>query len=226
MVTQEVSCAGKSSFNVTLVESTVAIDDVVVTALGLKREKKALGFSVGEVKSEQMQRVPQKDLLGSLAGKVSGMKITNTSNDVNSETYVNIRGITSLAGNNNPLVVVDGVPTGDQRVMKDISPDDIESVSILKGPSAAALYGSRAGSGVILINSKSGKQKKNGIGVDVSIGSTYSVPLQIHQSSKQVYHWCKRGFKRGFVPAMEWSRSRGFCYTVEYERGCPAAEIL
>jgi len=178
MVTQEVSCAGKSSINVTLVESTVAIDDVVVTALGLKREKKALGFSVGEVKSEQMQRVPQKDLLGSLAGKVSGMKITNTSNDVNSETYVNIRGITSLAGNNNPLVVVDGVPTGDQRVMKDISPDDIESVSILKGPSAAALYGSRAGSGVILINSKSGKQKKNGIGVDVSIGSTYSVPYK------------------------------------------------
>ena len=178
MVTQEVAYTGQNLINITLSESSISLDDVVVTALGLKREKKALGFSVGEVKSEQMQRVPQKDLLGSLAGKVSGMKITNTSNDVNSETYVNIRGITSLAGNNNPLVVVDGVPTGDQRVMKDISPDDIESVSILKGPSAAALYGSRAGSGVILINSKSGKQKKNGIGVDVSIGSTYSVPYK------------------------------------------------
>lgn len=178
METKEVLCAGKSTINLTLSESTVAINDVVVTALGLKREKKALGYSVGEVKTEQMQRVPQKDLLGSLAGKVSGMKITNTSNDVNSDTYVNIRGITSLAGNNNPLVVVDGVPTGDQRVMKDISPDDIESVSILKGPSAAALYGSRAGSGVILINSKSGKLHKNGLGVEVSVGSTYSVPYK------------------------------------------------
>src|SRR5690606_5245608 len=105
-------------------------------------------------------------------------KITNTSNDVNGDTYVNIRGISSLAGNNNPLVVVDGVPTGDQRVMKDLNPDNIESVTVLKGPSAAALYGSRAGNGVILITSKSGKSAKRGIGVDVNIGSTYSVPYK------------------------------------------------
>ena len=178
MESQEFPVNGKKVIDVTLSEKTIGVGEVVVTALGIKREKKALGYSVGEVKSETMARVPQKDLLGSLAGKVSGMKITNTSNDVNSETYVNIRGITSLAGNNNPLVVVDGVPTGDQRVMKDISPDDIESVSILKGPSAAALYGSRAGSGVILINSKSGKLHKNGLGVEVSVGSTYSVPYK------------------------------------------------
>ncbi|MEK7719443.1 MAG: carboxypeptidase-like regulatory domain-containing protein [Bacteroidota bacterium] len=107
MVTQEISCVGKNSLMVTLSESTVAISDVVVTALGLKREKKALGYSVGEVKSDQMIRVPQKDLLGALQGKMSGVKIANTSNDVNSETFVNIRGITSLSGNNNPLVVVD-----------------------------------------------------------------------------------------------------------------------
>ena len=166
---------------VTLSESTVAISDVVVTALGLKREKKALGYSVGEVKSDQMIRVPQKDLLGALQGKMSGVKIANTSNDVNSETFVNIRGITSLSGNNNPLVVVDGVPVGDQRVMKDIAPENIESVTVLKGPSAAALYGSRAGTSVIQITSKSGKQIKNGIGVDVSVGSTYSVPYKYIQ---------------------------------------------
>ncbi|MCX6221727.1 MAG: SusC/RagA family TonB-linked outer membrane protein [Bacteroidia bacterium] len=181
MVTQEISCVGKNSLMVTLIESTVEISDVVVTALGLKREKKALGYSVGEVKSDQMIRVPQKDLLGALQGKMSGVKIANTSNDVNSETFVNIRGITSLSGNNNPLVVVDGVPVGDQRVMKDIAPENIESVTVLKGPSAAALYGSRAGTGVILITSKSGKQIKNGIGVDVSVGSTYSVPYKYIQ---------------------------------------------
>ena len=163
MESQEIAIAGKTNFEIVLAQSSIAISDVVVTALGIKREKKALGYSVGEVKSDMMDRVPQKDLLGALAGKMSGVKITNTSNDVNSETYVNIRGITSLAGNNAPLVVVDGVPTGDPKVMKDINPDDIESVTVLKGPSAAALYGSRAGNGVILINSKAGKKIQNGI---------------------------------------------------------------
>ena len=178
MQSLEIAVNGKTTIDVTLTTITVGMDEVVVTALGIKREKKALGYSVGEVKSDQMVRVPQKDLLGALQGKMSGVKITNTSNDVNSETFVNIRGVTSLAGNNNPLVVIDGVPTGDQRVMKDISPENIESVSVLKGPSAAALYGSRAGAGVILITSKSGKKVQNGIGVDVSVGSTYSMPYK------------------------------------------------
>ena len=178
METQEISCVRKSVINVILIESTVAINDVVITALGLRREKKALGYSVGEVKAEMLNRVPQQDLLGSLSGKMSGVKISSSSNDINADTYVNIRGITSLAGNNSPLVIVDGVPTGDQKVMKDISPNDIESVTVLKGPSAAALYGSRAGNGVILINSKSGQRNKNGIGVDVSVGTTYSVPYR------------------------------------------------
>ncbi len=177
MSTQEINTGNRSVIDVMMLEDAVDLDRVVVTALGLRREKKALGYSVGEVKSDMMDRVPQKDLLGALTGKMSGVKITNTSNDVNSDTYVNIRGLSSLAGNNNPLVVVDGVPVGDQRVMKDISPEDIESVTVLKGPNAAALYGSRAGNGVILITSKLGKSKK-GIGVDVGIGSTQSVPYK------------------------------------------------
>ncbi len=181
MQSQDIVVNGKTTIDVTLSAIIIGVDEVVVTALGIKREKKALGYSVGEVKSAQMERVPQKDLLGALAGKMSGVKITNTSNDVNAETYVNIRGITSLAGNNAPLVIVDGVPTGDPKVMKDIIPDDIESVTVLKGPSAAALYGSRAGTGVILITSKAGKQNKNGIGVDISVGSTYSIPYKYIQ---------------------------------------------
>lgn len=178
MNTQEINSGERVRIDVVMVEDAIGLDRVVVTALGLKREKKALGYSVGEVTADMMNKVPQKDVLGALTGKMSGVKITNTSNDVNSDTYVNIRGISSLAGNNNPLVVVDGVPTGDQRVMKDLNPDNIESVTVLKGPSAAALYGSRAGNGVILITSKSGKSAKRGIGVDVNIGSTYSVPYK------------------------------------------------
>jgi TonB-linked SusC/RagA family outer membrane protein len=178
MLSQEIAVNGNKTINVTLAEQTVGVEEVVVTALGLKREKKALGYSVGEVKSDQLLVVPQKDLLGALQGKMSGVRITNTSNDANADTYVNIRGVTSLSGNNAPLVVVDGVPVGNDKMMKDLSPDNIESVTVLKGPSAAALYGSRAGTGVILITSKSGKMKKNGIGVEVSLGQTYSMPYK------------------------------------------------
>ncbi|MDP2336606.1 MAG: SusC/RagA family TonB-linked outer membrane protein [Bacteroidota bacterium] len=178
MKSQQINIGSKNNFNIVMEEETIGVDEVVVTALGIKREKKALGYSVGEVKSDQMVRVPQKDILGALQGKMSGVRITNTSNDVNADTYVNIRGITSLSGNNAPLVVVDGVPVGNDKMMKDLSTDNIESVTVLKGPSAAALYGSRAGTGVILITSKSGKTKKNGIGVEVSVGSTYSVPYK------------------------------------------------
>ncbi len=178
MLQQEIIVGGNTTIDVTLSSSTVGVEEVVVTALGIKREKKALGYSVGEVKSEQMERVPQKDVLGALAGKMSGVKITNTSNDVNGETFVVIRGITSLAGNNAPLVIVDGVPTGNDKMMKDLSPENIENVSVLKGPSAAALYGSRAGNGVILITSKSGKMNKNGIGVELNYGTTFSKPYK------------------------------------------------
>lgn len=175
---QEIPINGRMIINVSLVPVSVDVSDVVVTALGLKREKKALGFSISEVKNEMMNRVPQKDILGALTAKMSGVKITNTSNDVNGDIYVHIRGLTSLAGNNNPLIVVDGVPVGDQRVMKDISPDNIENVSVLKGPSAAALYGSRAGNGVIIITSKSGSAKNKDIGVEISIGTTFSKPYK------------------------------------------------
>lgn len=175
--TQEVAVNNQTDLNIKLLNAATEMEGVVVTALGITKSKKALGYSVGQVNADMMDRVPQKDLLGALTAKMSGVKITSTSNDVNSDTYVNIRGLSSLAGNNNPLVVVDGVPTGDPRVMRDINPDNIESVTVLKGPSAAALYGSRAGNGVILITSKSGKSRK-GFGVDANIGYTYSVPYK------------------------------------------------
>ncbi len=178
MKTREIPVGDKTSFNVRMEEETIGVDEVVVTALGMEREKKALGYSVGEVKSDMLDKVPQQNLLGSLYAKVSGLKISNSTNDLNAQAYVTIRGLTSLVGNNSPLVVVDGVPNDNEQILKDLNSEDIESVSVLKGPSAAALYGSRAGNGVILITSKSGKTGKKGIGVSVNIGSTYSIPYR------------------------------------------------
>ncbi len=178
MKTREIPVGDKTSFNVRMEEETIGVDEVVVTALGMEREKKALGYSVGEVKSDMLDKVPQQNLLGSLYAKVSGLKISNSTNDLNAQAYVTIRGLTSLVGNNSPLVVVDGVPNDNEQILKDLNSEDIESVSVLKGPSAAALYGSRAGNGVILITSKSGKTGKKGIGVSVNIGSTFSIPYR------------------------------------------------
>jgi len=176
MKAQEIPVGGKFSFSVKMQEETIGVDEVVVTALGMEREKKALGYSVGEVNSDMLDKVPQQNLLGSLYAKVSGLKISNSTNDINAQSYVTIRGLTSLVGNDSPLVVVDGVPNSNEQILKDLNAEDIESVSVLKGPSAAALYGSRAGNGVILITSKSGKMGQKGIGVSVNVGTTYSVP--------------------------------------------------
>lgn len=149
------------------------IDEVVVTALGIKREERSLGYSVGKIDGESINNVAQENILGGMAGKVSGVSLSQTGG-VGSSVSMVIRGATSLSSDNQPLFVVDGVPMvsglnnvkemGDRNEVdygnpiSDLNPDDIESVSVLKGPSAAALYGSRAGNGVVLITTKSGKK--------------------------------------------------------------------
>ncbi len=178
MKSQELAIGNKNNFSVTMEENVIGMDEVVVTALGLERDKKALGYSVGEVNSEELNKVPQENALNSLFAKVSGLKINNSSNDINSHSYVTIRGLTSLVGNNSPLVVFNGIPNSNEQILKDINSEDIENISVLKGPSAAALYGSRAGNGVILITTKSGKRAEKGIGVSVNIGSTFTVPYK------------------------------------------------
>ncbi|GGH30319.1 SusC/RagA family TonB-linked outer membrane protein [Sphingobacterium alkalisoli] len=154
-----------------------ALGEVVVTALGIGRAKKQLGYAVGEVPGETINMVPQENVLGGLSGKISGVDIRRSGNDLNAETYVYVRGRTSLAGNDEPLVVVDGVPVGGTAVMADISAMNIEKVSVLKGASAAALYGSRAGNGVILITTKSGRTAK-GLGISVNTNVTPSIPYR------------------------------------------------
>ncbi|MFC3199630.1 SusC/RagA family TonB-linked outer membrane protein [Parapedobacter deserti] len=150
----------------------------VVTALGIKRKARSLGYAVDEIGSEDMAKVPQENVVNALNGRVTGLRVVNPTSELNSEPFVLIRGYTSLSGNNSPLIVVDGVPTGtDVSVLSDLSADHIESVNVLKGPSAAALYGSRAGNGVLLVTTKKGKDSR-GLGIDFNTAYTATVPYQ------------------------------------------------
>ncbi|MGV8096615.1 MAG: SusC/RagA family TonB-linked outer membrane protein [Mangrovibacterium sp.] len=192
MQTQEIPVNGRSEINVTLESLTFGVDEVVVTALGISREKKSLGYSVAEVKGESLQRVAQENVLNSLAGKVAGVNISSTGIPGSSVSMV-IRGASSLTTDNQPLFVVDGIPMSntlnnvsqmgrDNKVdygnaISDLNSENIESVSVLKGPSAAALYGSRAGNGVVLITTKSGKQKK-GLGITVTSNTVVETPYK------------------------------------------------
>lgn len=180
---QEIVLEGKTSINVVLVSEAKRIDEVVVTALGISREKKSLGAAVQEVKADQLTKAAPNNVVSSLAGKVAGVQINSAGGQIGASSRITIRGNASL-NSYQPLVVVDGVPissdqgkstTGNQQVdfgngLADINPDDIESVTILKGGSAA-LYGMRAGNGVMLITTKSGKGKK---GIQLQYDGNYT----------------------------------------------------
>ena len=168
---------------ITLSEDTEVLEEVVVTALGIKREKKALGYAMQEVKGESLVASREANIANALSGKIAGVQITRSSNGPGGSSKIQLRGANSVTGMNQPLIVVDGVPmdnfTGSDNAdfynpsldmgngLSDINPEDIESMSVLKGASAAALYGSRAGNGVILITTKKGT-KREGLGITVS----------------------------------------------------------
>ena len=163
-----------------LAEEINRLNEVVITALGISKEKKSLGYTIQALKNKDLQNSNETNLLNSLTGKLAGVRITNSQGDMGSSRIV-IRGETSIAGNNQPLFVVDGVPVDNSQLnsggatrdfknaVADLSQEDIESLSVLKGPNAAALYGSRAAHGVILITTKSGKGQK-GLGVSINSG--------------------------------------------------------
>lgn len=176
---QEVTVDNQSTINITLVPQDQQLNEVVVTALGIEREKKALGYSVAEVKGSNLVQARENNLANSLVGRVAGVNVTSAASGPAGSSRVVIRGAKSLTGANQPLYVIDGIPmdntnNGQAGVwggpdrgdgMASINPDDIESVTVLKGPSAAALYGSRAANGVINITTKKGTARK-GIGVE------------------------------------------------------------
>jgi TonB-linked SusC/RagA family outer membrane protein len=190
---------GRKVVDISLAENVKALDEVVVTALGITRKEKSLGYSVGKVEGESLVRVTQENAINGLAGKVSGVQINSTGGTGSSVSMI-IRGATSLSNDNQPLFVIDGVPIvntlnnisgfgTDNRVdygnaISDMNSDDIESVSILKGPSAAALYGSRAGNGVVLITTKTGKKNK-GIQVDITTNTVFDKPYKYFAIEKK-----------------------------------------
>jgi TonB-linked SusC/RagA family outer membrane protein len=177
---QEISVSSSSSLFVILKRGSGQLEEVVITALGIKKEKKALGYSVQEIKSDELLKNKDPNIINSLNGKIAGVNITNSGGAPGSSASIIIRGGTSLQGNNQPLFIVDGMPidnstgqgdnsafdgsvnlstTNSNRAM-DINPEDIESISVLKGPTAAALYGLRAANGAIVITTKKGKAGK------------------------------------------------------------------
>ena len=201
-VSEKVPVNGQSVIDINLVSDVKALEEVVVTALGMKKEKKAIGYDVSNVTGDKIATGGVSNALKSLDGKITGVQINSITSSPTSSVMFNIRGATSLQGimggwtgniNNQtqPLIVVNGVPVATNTVsaragidvgnfMSSIDPNEIESVSILKGASAAALYGSSAGNGVIVITTKDGSKAKKGLGISVnsstSIDQAYSSP--------------------------------------------------
>lgn len=180
--------SGNSVYDVSL-SSTTNLDEVVVTALGITREKKSLAYAVEDIDSEELMKNKSVNVLNSLSGKMAGVSITQGSGAAGSGSQIILRGGTSLERDNQPLFVVDGViydnstssvgnsafdgmtttaTTNSNRVM-DINPEDIENMSVLKGPAAAALYGSRASAGVVIITTKKGQEGA----VEVNLSAKY-----------------------------------------------------
>lgn len=184
---QEVEIGNRSVIDVSMTADVTQLTEVVVTALNIPREKASLGYATQTVSGESLTKAKQQNFVNSLSGKVAGVQI-RTNNNFGGSSNILIRGNKSVSGNNQPLFVVDGVPidnrTGNSTFQEagrsgydygnaasDINPEDIESINILKGAAAAALYGSRAANGVVMITTKKGTRRK-GIGISVSSGVT------------------------------------------------------
>ncbi len=197
MATKEVAI--KPTVKVMLESASNDLNDVVVTALGIKRSAKALGYSATQVKADIITETRSNDIMSGLAGKVAGVQI-NTASAPGSSNSVVVRGFQSISGNNQPLYVIDGVPMDNGASFSsdglnsgydfgnganEINPDDVESMTILKGAAATALYGSRAGNGVIMITTKSGARSSKGIGVEYNGGMTWETVLRVPQAQNQ-----------------------------------------
>jgi TonB-linked SusC/RagA family outer membrane protein len=195
-ISQEISVGGKSRLDVTLKEDAQELGEVIVTALGIKRENKKLGYSASSVAPEQLTESRTTNLGNSLSGKVAGLNVSPSPTGPGGSSKIRLRGQSSFGGNNSPLIVVNGVPinnapqgganaasggnTGEVNTdlgdgLQSINPDDIASLTVLKGAAAAALYGFRAKDGAIIITTKSGGEQGEGIGI------SYSTSLQADQ---------------------------------------------
>lgn len=182
--TQEIPYTGQSTLDVTLVADLESLDEVVVTSFGIEQEKKSLGYAVQEIDSEEITKTKQQNLVSTLQGQAAGVQVTNSGGAPGMSARIIIRGVNSLdpSADNQPLFVIDGVPIDNSTIESngtprglsnraaDINPNDIESLNILKGAAATALYGVRAANGAVIITTKKGKAGKVRINFNTSIG--------------------------------------------------------
>lgn len=188
--TQVVEVGDRSVINVTMQPELKQLTEVVVTAFGIEREEKSLSYAVSQIDASELAKAREVNVANSLAGRVAGVQVGSSSGGPTSASQVIIRGNSSLAGNNQPLYVIDGIPMDNQNHgsagrwggidrgdgIGNINPDDIKNISVLKGPNASALYGQRGANGVVLITTKSGA-KRDGIGVNFSSNFQVGNPL-------------------------------------------------
>ena len=196
LLTQEVEMGDRTVIDLQMAQDVQQLGEVVVTAVGIERERKALGYSVETVSGDKVQQVSEPDPLRALTGKVPGLNIVASSGAPGSSTRITIRGNSSMLNNNQPLFVVDGIPYNNDLVttegvnqntggltqggafssrISDLDPNDIKSMSVLKGATAAALYGARAANGVIVITTKSGSASASRKGLEVTYSTTYGI---------------------------------------------------
>jgi len=185
-ISQEVPVGAQSTIDVVLSPDDEVLQEVVVTALGIEKESRTIGYGISSIKAEEVTKARETNIVNALQGKVTGVTIQSTSGNVGASSKIIIRGVTSLSGRNNPLWIVDGIPINNNQTVTGsrisgnrdfangaavINPDDVESINVLKGAAATALYGSRAAAGAIVVTTKKGKAGKGGR-PQVSINST------------------------------------------------------
>jgi TonB-linked SusC/RagA family outer membrane protein len=213
MKTKEETVNGRSSINVTMISSAVGLDEVVVTALGIKREKKSLTYASQQVDGEELMKAKGTNFMNALDGKAAGLEIQKSASGAGGSTKVILRGFKSLAGSSEPLYVIDGIPimnikrgqpgmwggTDQGDGLSQLNPDDIESVNVLKGLNASILYGSQGANGVVLITTKSGKEGK----ATVSLSSTTTFESVLIYPELQFDYGAINGAKES------WSTTKG-----------------
>lgn len=207
MESQLLAVAGRSRLDIVMKSDSEVLEGTVVTALGIKRDEKALGYAISAVSNEDLTAGHEANIMSAMMGKVAGVDITTTAAGPTGSTRILIRGNSQLSGSNLPLFVVDGIPVDNEviggevgkwggydygDVMSSLNPDDIESISVLKGPSASALYGSSASNGVIMITTKSAA-KKNRLGVEISSNVSIVSLLTQFEDYQRVYGMGRNG---------------------------------
>lgn len=218
-VTQEVEIGERSTVDVQLASDVTQLSEIVVTAQGIDKDKKSIGYSVQTVKGGDIAQRSETNLLNSLQGKLAGVNISSASGGAGSSTNINIRGVTSFSGSNQPLIVVDGIIFNNDvnntqntlfgsqpsNRLNDISPENIESLNVLKGPGAAVLYGSRAANGVIVITTKKGAKVSGKTEVtftsSLNFQDVYGLPKLQNQFGQGINNDFNNGSSNSWGPA-------------------------